>query len=161
MSNWQQNYNKTTQPSQGWKTPSRSSPQGGGVRGCLCKDTLTYSRKCCDGSLMAQGIGNITRSPNEYTVYSQVINFSVPYPNSCRYICDAVIQDVQYGINCTNMGDLINMLNANPPVQPNGEFYLYGYYVDNGDGRVALQMNEEVFNLFCPGGVVTLDIFND
>jgi hypothetical protein len=29
-------------------------------RGCLCKDG-TYSRKCCDGSFQAQGIGNITR----------------------------------------------------------------------------------------------------
>jgi hypothetical protein len=29
-------------------------------RGCLCKDGKTYSRKCCDGSFQAQGIGNIT-----------------------------------------------------------------------------------------------------
>ena len=28
-------------------------------RGCLCKDKLTYSRKCCDGSIYAQGIGKI------------------------------------------------------------------------------------------------------
>ena len=28
-------------------------------RGCLCEDG-TYSRKCCDGSFQAQGIGNIT-----------------------------------------------------------------------------------------------------
>ena len=28
-------------------------------RACLCPDG-TYSRECCDGSLMAQGIGNIT-----------------------------------------------------------------------------------------------------
>ena len=28
-------------------------------RGCLCKDGK-YSRKCCDGTLQAQGIGNIT-----------------------------------------------------------------------------------------------------
>jgi hypothetical protein len=33
----------------------------GGSRGCLCKDENTYSRECCDGSLWAQGIGNITR----------------------------------------------------------------------------------------------------
>ncbi len=31
------------------------SPKGG-KRGCLCKDG-TYSKKCCDGSLEAQGIG--------------------------------------------------------------------------------------------------------
>jgi hypothetical protein len=45
-----------------WKTPSRSSPQGGGTRACLCPDG-TYSRKCCDGSLMAQGIGRIVALP--------------------------------------------------------------------------------------------------
>ena len=28
-------------------------------RACLCPDG-TYSRKCCDGSFQAQGIGNIT-----------------------------------------------------------------------------------------------------
>jgi hypothetical protein len=38
------------------KTPSRTSPKNS-RRGCLCKDQLTYDRKCCDGSLWAQGIG--------------------------------------------------------------------------------------------------------
>ena len=42
-----------------FRTPSRTSPKGG-ERGCLCKDDR-YSRKCCDGSLQAQGIGSITR----------------------------------------------------------------------------------------------------
>ncbi len=37
------------------KTPSYSSPKGG-RRGCLCENG-TYSTKCCDGSLQAQGIG--------------------------------------------------------------------------------------------------------
>jgi len=37
---------------------SQSSPKGG-KRGCLCKDGKTYSSKCCDGSLQAQGIGAI------------------------------------------------------------------------------------------------------
>lgn len=41
-----------------FKTPSRTSPTNG-KRACLCEDN-TYSRKCCDGSLQAQGIGNIT-----------------------------------------------------------------------------------------------------
>jgi hypothetical protein len=70
MSNWQQNYNNTTAPSQGWETPSRSSPQGGGTRGCLCKDGRTYSRKCCDGSLRAQGIGNITGTNTGLQLYN-------------------------------------------------------------------------------------------
>jgi len=38
---------------------NNASPRGGS-RGCLCKDEKTYSRECCDGSLWAQGIGNIT-----------------------------------------------------------------------------------------------------
>jgi hypothetical protein len=38
-----------------FKTPSYSSPKGG-RRGCLCENG-TYSTKCCDGSLQAQGIG--------------------------------------------------------------------------------------------------------
>jgi hypothetical protein len=41
--------------------PSRTSPEGGG-RGCLCKDKDTYSSKCCDGSMIAQGIGVITKT---------------------------------------------------------------------------------------------------
>jgi len=40
-----------------FKTPSYTSPKGGS-RGCLCSDGR-YSVKCCDGSLQAQGIGNI------------------------------------------------------------------------------------------------------
>jgi hypothetical protein len=39
-----------------FKTPSYSSPKAS-KRGCLCWDKNTYSRKCCDGSLRAQGIG--------------------------------------------------------------------------------------------------------
>jgi len=39
------------------KTPSRTSPKSS-RRGCLCKDG-TYSKKCCDGSLQAQGIGSL------------------------------------------------------------------------------------------------------
>ena len=44
-----------------WKKiiPSRSAPKKKD-RGCLCKDRNTYSKKCCDGSLWAQGIGRIT-----------------------------------------------------------------------------------------------------
>jgi hypothetical protein len=36
-----------------------ASPRGGN-RGCLCPDG-TYSRKCCDGSLPAQGIGSLVQ----------------------------------------------------------------------------------------------------
>lgn len=44
-------------PNSNWKTPSSSSPKGG-TRACLCSNN-TYSVKCCDGSLRAQGIGNV------------------------------------------------------------------------------------------------------
>jgi len=37
---------------------SRTSPKNS-QRGCLCKDGKKYSTKCCDGSLQAQGIGNV------------------------------------------------------------------------------------------------------
>jgi len=39
-----------------FKTPSKASPRAGARRGCLCANG-TYSTKCCDGSLEAQGIG--------------------------------------------------------------------------------------------------------
>ena len=41
------------------ETPSYSSPKSS-KRGCLCKDGRTYSRKCCDGTLRAQGVGRIS-----------------------------------------------------------------------------------------------------
>ena len=48
------------------KTPSNTSPKGG-RRGCLCPDN-TYRIDCCDGSLQAQGIGNITGEVADYIV---------------------------------------------------------------------------------------------
>jgi hypothetical protein len=45
--------------SNGFRTPSRTSPKGGS-RGCICDDN-TYHKDCCDGSIMAQGIGVIQR----------------------------------------------------------------------------------------------------
>lgn len=41
--------------------PSRTG-RTGSQRACLCWDENTYSRSCCDGSITAQGIGNITRT---------------------------------------------------------------------------------------------------
>jgi len=39
-------------------TVSKSSPKSSS-RGCLCPDGRTYSRKCCDGTLEAQGVGKV------------------------------------------------------------------------------------------------------
>ena len=44
-------------------TLSYSSPRSSS-RGCLCPDGRTYSRKCCDGTLEAQGIGSIHKTSN-------------------------------------------------------------------------------------------------
>ena len=41
------------------KRGSYSSPRGS-RRACLCKDGKTYSRKCCDGELINQGIGSVS-----------------------------------------------------------------------------------------------------
>ena len=40
-----------------WETPSNCRNYNN-RRACLCADN-TYSRKCCDGSLRAQGIGSL------------------------------------------------------------------------------------------------------
>jgi len=45
--------------SNNFKTPSRTSPKTRD-RGCLCDDN-TYRKECCDGTIMAQGIGTIQR----------------------------------------------------------------------------------------------------
>lgn len=39
--------------------PSRSSPKSN-TRACLCADKATYSKDCCEGAMMNQGIGNVT-----------------------------------------------------------------------------------------------------
>jgi len=49
-----------------FKTPSKASPRAGSKRGCLCEDG-TYSTKCCDGSLEAQGIGKTEGTGNNVT----------------------------------------------------------------------------------------------
>lgn len=37
-----------------------SSPQGGN-RACLCKDGKSYSKECCKGELINQGIGALVQ----------------------------------------------------------------------------------------------------
>ena len=43
--------------------PSRTSPRES-RRACLCANG-TYSRKCCNGNMINQGIGSITGVPEE------------------------------------------------------------------------------------------------
>lgn len=40
-------------PTQGLSSPKNNR------RACLCTDRNTYSRDCCNGNLIAQGVGNI------------------------------------------------------------------------------------------------------
>jgi hypothetical protein len=45
-------------------TRGKSSPKNN-RRACLCIGSNTYSRKCCDGALIQQGIGQ-TQQPAEF-----------------------------------------------------------------------------------------------
>ena len=44
-------------------SPSRTSPRNG-RRGCLCRDRDAYSIKCCNGDIIAQGIGSMSKNEN-------------------------------------------------------------------------------------------------
>lgn len=46
------------------------SPKGG-KRGCLCKDGK-YSKKCCDGTLEAQGIGKTAGTGTDNVTVTEV-----------------------------------------------------------------------------------------
>lgn len=46
------------------KTRGRYSSPKNGKRGCLCWDTETYSKKCCDGHYRSQGVGSVTKLPS-------------------------------------------------------------------------------------------------
>lgn len=50
-------------------TKGLSSPKNS-RRGCLCKDKETYSRKCCEGYLINQGIGETSRGALERGAFS-------------------------------------------------------------------------------------------
>jgi hypothetical protein len=50
-------------------TKGLSSPKNS-RRGCLCKDNTTYSRKCCEGYLINQGIGQTEREALERGAFS-------------------------------------------------------------------------------------------
>lgn len=45
-------------------TASKSSPRKGSRMGCLCRNKNTYSIKCCDKTMGAQGIGLIYKKDN-------------------------------------------------------------------------------------------------
>ena len=54
-------------------TKGLSSPKNS-RRGCLCKDKNTYSRKCCEGYLINQGIGQTQREGLERGAFSSAFS---------------------------------------------------------------------------------------
>jgi hypothetical protein len=96
------------------------------------------------------------------SVYSQVVDFdATPQYNSINYKCDGNFVTACYGINETNLTDLVAMFNSNPPVQNNACFLNYGTYYDNGDGRVRLEITPTAYNELCPSGSLTLEVIYD
>ena len=96
------------------KTPSRTSPKGG-KRACLCKDSNTYSIKCCDGSLWAQGVGVSldTQPPVGYTIEwnQSVIDFQ-NYTSASFHIGNGQAQAYcYYTITDVNAATLIGSVN--------------------------------------------------
>jgi len=54
-------------------TKGLSSPKNS-RRGCLCKDKNTYSRQCCEGYLINQGIGQTEREALERGAFSSAFS---------------------------------------------------------------------------------------
>jgi len=90
-----------------------------------------------------------------YTAYSQVIDPETFNSNSIAFFCNGVQWDVQTGIASGDLTNFVAMCNANAQ---DSNFTQYGTYFDNGDNRVRLEMPYHVYNTFCPGGEVTLEI---
>lgn len=55
-------------PTEGKSSPKRNR------RGCLCLGTNTYSRECCDGYLVNQGIGQTSRGALERGAFSSAFS---------------------------------------------------------------------------------------
>jgi len=103
-----------------------------------------------------------SNQPSTTSVYSQVVSFSSTPMNSVQYLCDGNFVTASYGTNQTNLTDLVNMFNTEPPVNPPYSTFLdYGVSYDNGDGRVRMEMYTSVYNTLCSGGTVTLNVIYD
>ena len=91
-----------------------------------------------------------------YTAYSQALQWGEIYPpNSITFYCNGVQWNIQTGSSSENITDFVNMCNTNAE---GSNFTQYGTYFDNGDNRVRLEMPYHVYNTFCPGGEVTMQI---
>lgn len=73
---WKENQNYPNSKGGQVKGPTRGlAVPRNGRQGCLCLETNNYSRECCDGLLINQGIGQ-TQSPRGYRgAYSTAFSF--------------------------------------------------------------------------------------
>ena len=90
-----------------------------------------------------------------YTAYSQVTDPDTFQFNSITFFCNGVQWDVQTASTTFSITNFVNFCNSN---DNSSNFTQYGTYFDNGDNRVRLEMPYHVYNTFCPGGEVTLEI---
>ena len=97
--------------------------------------------------------------PVTISVYSQELDFATPL-NSIIYRCDGEQQAVCYGISQSDITGLVRMFNSDP-LLPTACFKDYGRYYDNEDGRVRLEITQEIYDTICLGGTLTLDIIRD
>ena len=67
-----------------FETPSRTSPKSS-RRGCLCKDN-TYSTKCCNGTLRAQGIGSTSAAGSTIEFFSQEDTYLILQENNQKIL---------------------------------------------------------------------------
>jgi len=129
------------------KTPSRTSPRGS-RRACLCKDTNTYSRECCDGSLWAQGIGLIvdTNPPVGYTISwnQDVLDFQ-NYTSASFHVGNGQVNAYVYYtvvdeqgnlvIDSVNMGNNVELdINVDVSSLADGTLTLSAYLADPNEG---------------------------
>ena len=140
-----------------YKTPSRTSPLGG-KRACLCRGSNTYSIKCCDGSLWAQGVGiSIDSTPPEgYTIEwnQSVIDFQ-NYLSASFHIgngqaqayCYYTITDIndQILIGSVNMeGDTELDVPVDISALADGTLTLAAYLADPNQGETITKTIEKI-----------------
>lgn len=90
-------------------TPSRTSPKRS-TRACLCKDKNTYSRKCCDGSIWAQGVGISldTQPPQNYTIeWNQSVLDFQNYTSASFHIGNGQAQSYYYYTIEDDLGSVV------------------------------------------------------
>ena len=67
-----------------FETPGKSSPKSS-RKGCLCKNN-TYSTKCCDQTLRAQGIGSTSSTGERYDFLTQEDTYLILQENNQKIL---------------------------------------------------------------------------